>query len=929
MLQDFNVFGEYEIPNVSVCYPNRTKIGDLGRIINLSLDLKFNTYSEITLKVPHMTDGMITAHYDKLVQKNKIHIEGYGYFIIQDVVEENDGINRFKTIPAYSEESSLNYRSVNFLEGTYKFYDTNPEIETVISKIMGYIPNWTLGTISASLWTKYRTFDTTNATLYSFMMDTISKAYECFFVFDTENKIIYVKDSTDIVNDTAIYLSHDNLIKNSTITEKSDEYVTALSVSGGGDLDIRSVNPLGGDFIYDFSYPISSGQMNEELESAIITWQEHIEVLQPFYATKLTEYKNMNEDLLLYQSQITSLESQKTAKELVMQSKIEQGDTDLSDVAAEIALIQSSISSIQTDINITESSISDKQAELTTINDELAISNNFTTDLYNELLDYVIESSYQNENIIKTSVMTNSEIQEQSQELYDQGMRILKKISHPRFEFTIDSTNFIFLKEYLQITNLLTLGSILTVEIDETTAAKPVLLEIKFNFYNPSDFSLTFGNRYRLDDAAYEFADLIQDTINKGSNIGVDSALWTDWSKNYQIDVSQFLKSSFDASKKRLINASNQEIIIDEVGIRGKQQLDNGTYSDEQLWIINNTLAFTDDAWNTVKTALGKVTLQDGTETYGLIADAIVTGVLNAGLVRIFGTNDFYWDNDAIVLHFPNNVNKEIRIGRYDGENYGIAFTSDGGVTWSTSIGFDGVILSATDSQKLNGVVETVGDENTGLVKTVIDSQSSIEQNSQEIAFKVAKTTYYKAVPIYSDTDPSILWDSQEKIDHIGYLWYQTGSKITWKWNGISWINTTPVNSSIDPSLLWSSSEKTANIGYLWGDTNGESIIDFNIALTTNALIQNSINYVIVCYDNTKAILRSNDTISGYSNKGDVLPCNGVTNNNNYVTIGGNYVLNNWYNVVFNSLSCKINQAKCRALTLDEQTAFLGGYFKG
>jgi len=929
MLQDFNVFGEYNIPNVSICYPNRRKIGDLGRITSLSLDLKFNTYSGVSIEVPYEVDGVKTPHYENLVQKNKLHIDGYGYFIVQDVTEQNDGVLRKKTVPAYSEECALNYRSLNFLEGTYKFYDENPATETVLSKIMGYIPNWTLESVSLSLWSKYRTFDTTNATLYSFMMTNVAKAYECFFIFDTELRKIYVKDTIDIVHDTAIYLSHDNLIKNSNISGKPDEFVTALAVTGGGDLDIRAVNPLGSDFIYDFSYPVSAGQMSDELSAAVVLWNQKVTTLQPSYATKLTEYKEINEDLLLYQAQLTSLQSQKSAKELVMQSRIEDGQTDLSDLVSDIAVIEASASVVLTDINDATAALAVKGGELTSISSELSFSNNFTEELYNELLDFIIESSYQNENIIKTSVMDNVTIQEQSQELYDQGVRTLAKISQPRFEFSIDSVNLVFLKQYLQFTNLLALGSTLTVEIDETRTAKPILLEIKFNFYNPTEFSMTFGNRYRLDDSAYEFYELIQESVSKGSNIGVDSQLWTDWSKNYQLDVSSFVRDSFDASRNMIMNASNQEVIIDQVGLRGKRQLENGSYAPEQVWLTNNTLAFTSDGWNTVRTALGKITLPDTTTTYGLVADAIVTGTLNAGLVRIFGTNDFYWDNDAIVLHFPTDENKEIRIGRYDGTNYGIAFTSDGGDTWSTSIGFDGVVLSATDQQKLDGVIETVGDETDGLVKDVIDNSTSISQNTTQIALRVEQNTYYKAVPIYSPTEPSLLWDAEEKVANIGYLWYQTGSGITWKWNGLAWINTTSVDSETDPSLLWTSDEKTANLGYLWGDTNGESIIDFNITLPTDAEIQSGIDYILVCFDNTKIINTTYETVVGYYKIGDVVYCESVTNNNNYVTIAGDYVLNNWYNITFGGEPCKINQAKARAVTISEQTAYLGGYFQG
>jgi len=929
MLQDFNVFGEYIIPDVAICYPNRKKIGDLGRILNLTLDLKFNTYSEVTIEVPYEVDGIITPHYENLVQKNKIHIDGYGYFIIQNVVETNDGIKRYKTVPAYSEEYSLTYRSVTLLEGTYKFYDTSPSTETIVSKIMDFIPNWTLGSVSSSLWTKYRTFDVTSETLYSFIMNSISNAYECFFIFDSETRTIYIKDTEDIVNTTSIYLSYDNLIKNAQITEKSDEFVTALSVLGGGDLDILTVNPLGTNFIYNFSYPMQQGQMSEELYDALELWNQKIDAYQDTYATALTSYKDLNSSLLTYQAELTSLKSEKSSVEAVMQTRIDSGQTDLSDLASQIAVIDSSIQILNGEISDVNTDISNQSDILTNINAELSFSTNFSVELYNELLDYVIESFYQNENIIKTSVMTNVEIQNQSQELYNQGKNILDKLSQPRFEFSIDSANFVFLKEYLQNTNQLSLGSVINIELQRDLWATPILLQLHLNFYNPTDFSMTFANRYRLDDPAHEFAELIQDTISKGSNIGVDSQLWTDWSKNYQIDVSQFLTSPLNASKQQLINADNEQITIDQVGLRGKREISSGNYSPEQVWLTSNTLAFTNDGWNTVTTALGKVTLPDNTTTYGLVADAIVTGVLNAGLVRIFGTNDFYWDNDNIVLHYPNNENKEIRIGKYDGENYGIAFTSDGGDTWQNAIGFDGVVLSAADQTKLNNLETTVGDENSGLVKDVIDSKASISLNSQEIELRVENTTYYKNVPIYLNSDPSLSWTEEQKIKNIGYLWFQVGSNITWKWNGLGWINTTPINSTIDPSLSWTEEQKVKNIGYLWGDSVGESVINYNIPLTSDAEIQNGVSYILICEDNVKIINTTYEVVAGYCKTGDVIYCESVTNNSDYVTIDGDYVLNNWYNITYNNNSCKINSSKARHLTLSEQNAYINGYFHG
>lgn len=89
----------------------------------------------------------------------------------------------------------------------------------------------------------------------------------------------------------------------------------------------------------------------------------------------------------------------------------------------------------------------------------------------------------------------------------------------------------------------------------------------------------------------------------------------------------------------------------------------------------------TGDAWNW-KTALSGA---------GIDASVITTGVLQASLIKILGSDVFYWDAANIFIKNPTDANQQIRIGCYDGTNYGIAFTMDGGTTWTQAITFEGV----------------------------------------------------------------------------------------------------------------------------------------------------------------------------------------------------------------------------------------------
>lgn len=83
------------------------------------------------------------------------------------------------------------------------------------------------------------------------------------------------------------------------------------------------------------------------------------------------------------------------------------------------------------------------------------------------------------------------------------------------------------------------------------------------------------------------------------------------------------------------------------------------------------------------------------------VADYITSGTLQANLIRILGTTNFYWDAGNIYIINPNDSGQQIRIGQYDGTHYGIGFTRDSGVTWQTALDFQGLNIQATGFSKV------------------------------------------------------------------------------------------------------------------------------------------------------------------------------------------------------------------------------------
>ena len=112
----------------------------------------------------------------------------------------------------------------------------------------------------------------------------------------------------------------------------------------------------------------------------------------------------------------------------------------------------------------------------------------------------------------------------------------------------------------------------------------------------------------------------------------------------------------------------------------------------------------------------------------GIVADVITSGTLQANLVRILGTAQFYWDAANIHIIDPKNRNRQIRIGAYDGTNLGIGYTQDGGATWSNAIGFNGLTITGyvtVESLGANGSTSIDG----GRIKTGIIKAEHLELN--------------------------------------------------------------------------------------------------------------------------------------------------------------------------------------------------------
>lgn len=649
MNQKFNKYNIHETPLIRLCNPNGKTVNFLGGIYNIKLSLCFNEMSQLTFTVPSYIDNEKYIPYNQIQTKRYINVENIGVFIVNDISETNDGYTPIKTVTCYSREAELNFKKVNIGKGTYKFYDIlNPE-GTLLDKLLKICPNWKIGQIDTDLLNKYRTFEVPDSTLYQFLMTDVENAYECVFIFDTLKREVSAIKTSNINKKTDILLSFNNLLKNVKIDEMSDEIVTCLKVYGGGDLDIRAVNPLGTESIYDFSHYMTKDKMSEDLIKEITLWKAKIELNLKPYADLLSSIKTNNLTLLDLNSELTTLNNEWLDYEAIQKVRIEQR-LDISDVNALMSAKQSQIDNKKNEIENLKNKIKLDTESKVNINKSLSFENNFTESQYLELNDFMYENTYQNDSFIRTTTMTEVEIQNMAEELYEQGKSILQKSAQPRYSFSLESVNFIYLPEYKKFTNQLELGTMVNVRLDDDNFFKPILLKIEYDLDNPINFTLTFGNRFRLEDSEYIFSDLFSDAIKGGTSVKFDGQKWSDWIENSRDNVTEFIDSALDTSKNNLINAKNQEIIINQNGLKGRTANEDGTFKPTQCWLTSETLAYTKDNWQTASLALGQIEYNNQ-KLFGLVCDALVGKIVAGNQLQISNSkNNFILDENGAYL---------------------------------------------------------------------------------------------------------------------------------------------------------------------------------------------------------------------------------------------------------------------------------------
>lgn len=398
----------------------------------------------------------------------------------------------------------------------------------------------------------------------------------------------------------------------------------------------------------------------------------------------------------------------------------------------------------------------DKEAKYEKQRDNIQSELNFEKylgkDLYSEYCLYRREDTYQNDNYISDG-LSNSEILSKAEELLEVAQKEIVKASELQVDLSTDVGNIWTINEFKDVLDQWICGNWIRVICDDDIY-KLRLLNYTIKDSDFSKISCDFSSVLKVSDGISDIKSILDSAKSMaGSYESVKRQ-----AKNAQETgktVSEWVEHGMNATAVAIRDSDSQSITYDNHGLLARTYDDiTGEYEPEQLKVVNNTLAITDDNWKTVKAAIGKIHYEDPKHpgdmlsAYGVLGETIIgklllgeaLGIYNDGGSLKFdknglsisnGTNSFVVNpNDETLISLSNNNGKILWVDtkgglHLRGDGSGLDITSNeaiSGVSSAISQLNDEIVLKIDDNGRL-ATVKLGTDANEGtIVKIGADS---------------------------------------------------------------------------------------------------------------------------------------------------------------------------------------------------------------
>lgn len=284
--------------------------------------------------------------------------------------------------------------------------------------------------------------------------------------------------------------------------------------------------------------------------------------------------------------------------------------------------------------------------------------------LWKEFASFRREDSYSNSNYISDG-LDNAELFARASEFLDAAEHDIIKSATMQHSISASMANLLTMKEFQPIKDMFAVGNWIRV-LSDGGVYRLRLSEYEINYDTWEMPNVEFSDVRINGDTASDIQSLLDKTRSMSTSYGA-VAKQAEAGKKSQKTLGNWAKEGFSLTTKIVGGAENQEFIMDESGLTGREFIpETDGYSDEQIKIISHGVYVTNDGWKTAKAGLGRFEFrnpdtQNIESGFGVIADLLVGSMLLSEKAGIYNENNsIKMDENGLTIRATGSGNGKL-----------------------------------------------------------------------------------------------------------------------------------------------------------------------------------------------------------------------------------------------------------------------------
>ena len=278
-------------------------------------------------------------------------------------------------------------------------------------------------------------------------------------------------------------------------------------------------------------------------------------------------------------------------------------------IEAEISVRENEISIIagvyDTDGNIIVDGLQTNIEECRTqIQNVLNFENYLGTDLWLEFCAYRREDKYSNPNYISDG-LNNAELFEKALEFFKVAENEIYKSAELQHSISTTLNNLLAIPKFKDLVNSFNVGNWIRVQVDDRIF-KLRLLKYEIDFGNFNDIPVEFSDVTKVKDGSSDVRSILSQASSMATSYSSVQRQASQGAKSNSV-LNNWVENGLSATQTKIVDGHDENLMFGKNSFWCRQYDPiTDTYSDEQIKIVNSTIAITDDNWATTKTAIGK-----------------------------------------------------------------------------------------------------------------------------------------------------------------------------------------------------------------------------------------------------------------------------------------------------------------------------------